>query len=161
MITYKAKWVNLHSKICLHTFVCCSPFEMSKNTFIECNALMCCVNSYINEKFDYPLPRGLNCTCLWLYDRLATHLSDRPVIHAKAGASLPRPWAWWLARLGEAFSTRSPSRTRWTCNSSIGVRWPEGTVVLLQCSSIPSLFNFPKRRRAKRSPDARVAVSCV
>ena len=35
------------------------------------------------------------------------------------------------------------------------------TVVLLQCSSTPSLFDFPKRRRAKRSPDARVAVSCV
>ena len=46
---------------------------------------MCRVNSYINEKFDYPLPRGLNCTCLWLYDRLATHLSGPPVIHAKAG----------------------------------------------------------------------------
>ena len=51
---------------------------------------MCHVNSYINEKFDYPLPHGLNCTCLWLYDRLATHLSGPPVIHAKTGASLPR-----------------------------------------------------------------------
>ena len=34
-------------------------------------------------------------------------------------------------------------------------------VVLLQCSSTPSLFDFLKRRRAKRSPNARVAVSCV
>ena len=35
------------------------------------------------------------------------------------------------------------------------------TVVLLQCSSTPSLFVFPKGRRAKRSPDACVADSCV
>ena len=35
------------------------------------------------------------------------------------------------------------------------------TVVLLHCSSTPSLFDFPERRRAKRSPGARVAVSCV
>ena len=35
------------------------------------------------------------------------------------------------------------------------------TVVVLRCSSTPSLFDFPKRRRAKRSPDARVAVSSI
>ena len=35
------------------------------------------------------------------------------------------------------------------------------TVVLLHYSSTPSLFDFPKRRRAKRSPDAHVVVSCV
>ena len=28
----------------------------------------------------------LYCTCLWLYDRLATHLLGPPVIDAKAGA---------------------------------------------------------------------------
>ena len=28
--TYGAKWVNLHSKICLYTSVCGSPFEISK-----------------------------------------------------------------------------------------------------------------------------------
>ena len=30
MTTYGTKWVNLHSKICLYTSVCGSPFEISK-----------------------------------------------------------------------------------------------------------------------------------
>ena len=35
------------------------------------------------------------------------------------------------------------------------------TVVLLHYTSTPSLFDFLKRRRAKCSPDAHVAASCV
>ena len=57
---------------CMHCNYCIGKHKLLK--YIKCSALMCRVNSYINEKFDYPLPRGLNCTCLWLYDRLATHL---------------------------------------------------------------------------------------
>ena len=46
---------------------------------------MCRINSYINEQFDYPLPRGLNCTYLWMYDRVATLLSGPPVMSVVAG----------------------------------------------------------------------------
>ena len=70
---------------------------------------------------------------------------------------LPRPCAWWIADedmlllivLQQAIR---PARGGRTCN--IGFDTVEAVVVT-------SLFVFSKRRRAKRSPDARVAVSCV
>ena len=43
--TYEAEYV--------YSYIRSSPFEMYKKTFIECSALMCRVNSYKTEKFDY------------------------------------------------------------------------------------------------------------
>ena len=43
--TYEAGYV--------YSYIRSSPFEMCKKTFIECSALMCRVNSYKPEKFDY------------------------------------------------------------------------------------------------------------
>ena len=43
--TYEVEYV--------YSYIRSSPFEMCENTFIECSALMCRVNLYKNEKFDY------------------------------------------------------------------------------------------------------------
>ena len=70
---------------------------MCKKTYIECSALMCRVNSYKTEKFDYynalslaTVLRCLNCTYLWLHDKWANHLLGPRVIDAKAGAVIQR-----------------------------------------------------------------------
>ena len=43
--TYEAEYV--------YSYIRSSAFEMCKKSFIECSALMCRVNSYKPEKFDY------------------------------------------------------------------------------------------------------------
>ena len=113
--------------------------------------------------------RYLNCTYLWLHDRRANHLLGPPVIDAKAGAVSqwicipPTPMSVVAGRTRRSFRSQHalpPARGGHAAFQSVS-DGQKHTVVLMHCSSTPSLFDFPKRRRAKRSPDARVLVSCV